>query len=495
MVDSVSLVALVVSLVALVIALLQLLEQYLSSTAINKVNSGAIGAWPTKKRIGLGGLAVRIDVFYADPILDISAICETATNTGSSRACRASWCNMMIDLGLNLKKVGSKTSMVNADTIPSTLDTPTMSIKFTDLILCGLLLGMTVSEETSSVQHTVEMVGTFGGFFTYRDNSLGPVSRYWRSPVKSKAETPRSSWEKREFHSTARGELSIQGRTRFLSEWDCDAIRALLPNTGIEVRDWSTPLLVFAFCSNPAALSAFPHTKLLLKEHETIAMHACQALYPLLKRVRTTRADKGYAQRFFEGTNKHGMDDWHSWNGARFSSSTQYDHRQHGWRSWLTFPCHRISNSNDSLPILYELHEPYDAGTSLGVNWGRAYDENHKDSSELTANELFWLQITLLDSWIGMYMERFMARHPVGWVRSRPDLGRDYLTVAAKYSLMCGSSGGETEWASEQRGNEYEIIDAALTFRAVLMFTRLQLMRDSSQLLLRDALDPYLFVS
>jgi hypothetical protein len=59
---------------------------------------------------------------------------------------KATWCTILCDLGLDLKTLPDNGEYIDAETIPSGLEAPTMQIRMSDLIQFGLLLDMAIVE-------------------------------------------------------------------------------------------------------------------------------------------------------------------------------------------------------------------------------------------------------------------------------------------------------------------------------------------------------------
>jgi len=254
-------------------------------------------------------------------------------------------------------------------------------------------------------------------------------------------------------------------------------------------------------------------------------------------------------------------------HGNNYRVASNYGCEHGGLRGWLSAnlaeftygvtKCWNVSDTTDNVPILAQLRpilkegiidrewcEKYDAKTSFlhddrgkmnnekgDFNRFRISDDNSGPGWSMTANSVLWMQIMMLDTWIGRRIDIMLGtdleevavpsdqkkasacqrkaqdlKQTTGWKMSRMQFTRQYLVRLAegggseRRAVSCMASGltrpepslGQSSWSDMPFGKaqDWAAIDAVLTLRALLMYTRLERMNDSSVLLRLQKFDP-----
>ncbi|EPQ51377.1 hypothetical protein GLOTRDRAFT_112495 [Gloeophyllum trabeum ATCC 11539] len=226
-----------------------------------------------------------------------------------------------------------------------------------------------------------------------------------------------------------------------------------------------------------------------------------------------------------------------------FKVANNYGCEYGGLRSWLSCnlaeftlrvaQCWPAARVTDGVPILARLY-PLLRDGALDRRWCEEYDRSRSTQGRvavkndsgaewsMTAAPLLWLQITMLDTWIGRRADIIMGgsgreevsvpadihtatlcaqkavglKQTTGWKTSRIDFTLLYLRRLAEgadgCSTTCMSAGlqasgienrlGVDAWGGMSSGtsSDWAAVDAVLTLRAFLLHLRLELMNDSS---------------
>ena len=361
--------------------------------------------------------------------------------------CKATWCNMLLDLGIDVLDISGKEPIeyMDADTIPSVLDTPTMYIQMSDLISFGFLLDMELSE-CNIHKRTINMVGKHCSITSQHQPGVGMLSRY--SGLAPNVHPPAlecSSSELSMLLHTARGTIQIGSLLTDITALGFNAIDLIFSRaydkvtedawSEVNIRDvmpeirpdssmrwekkWSNPPIpvlpfILSMCSNMAVANAFPHRSLdtwtdaqRKSASETASQHIQDGI--------------GFAEApttlFRTMTDKHMrldlvvMDDFRTANNWGCESG--------GMRGWLVTnfaefavrmsKCWQVQGMVDSVPVLPHFKSLFASG-GLDEEWGRCYNANPDDEDKgegwrMRANTLLWLQIMMFDTWIARKVE------------------------------------------------------------------------------------------
>lgn len=477
--------------------------------------------------------------------------------------CKATWCNLMNDLGFDLRLAPGE-GMLDADVISSSLDAPTMEIRLSDVICCGFLLDMTVVT-ADPLSRIVAMTGDHCNITTRHHSDAGLVTRY--SGMAHGELSPINQSNPLELDmllNTARGYLQVGDSLAPFTDFGYNSTDmlfdvALSMADGMEwqqitlgeivapllegdshvrwSKKWINPFVpvvpfLLAICSNMGVANAFPHEHLsswttnhrsaaLLAAFDIVDKGSGVVLAPvdLLKVMKDTKID------ILVMDNYKTVNNW----GCEYG----------GMRGWLTTSlaeftlriskCWTVEAVSGAVPILPQLIPFLSTGT-LDCEWGKNYnldpDEGHH--WRMTTNSLLWLQIMMLDTWIAHRVDIIMGggggivevsvpavletaercaraasqlAETTAWKPARLKFTRHYLKRLAEgvdgKGASCMSTLGDRHgpgggWGGMAEGklNDWIAVDAVLTLRAVLMATRLEMMKDSSILWQLRRLDP-----
>lgn len=476
---------------------------------------------------------------------------------------KATWCNLMNDLGVDLHTWTSEEHVYfDAETIPSTLDAPSIQIHLSDLIAFGLLLDMTIVE-VDSLTRTVTMTGKHCSITTSKYDRIGMVSQYSNSRFHQPVVRRATILELYMSSRLAEGYMYVGDFIGPVSDWGYNSIDALCSSAiikaggnqrwqQIEVTDmsiiepdsdvrwggkWSqtcTPVtaLVMSVCNSMAISNAIPH-RLLEWSFASRKAAAVNAYHLLETGIGLIMAPDSLTEQLKE----RGDVDVVLWN--HWKTANNYGCEYGGARSWLSTNLSEftmrmskvwvVDRMTDHVPILPQI-SPFLKDGTLSVGWR---EEPEFEKWTPNASTLLWLQITMLDTWISHHIHIIMGSpeddeaavpadqatakayaakprgipdHATAWHPVRLQFARDYLGILADGDLgvvaSCMSPGFEPEvvietkpkcWDSMPTGKpaDWTAIDAVLTLRAVLMYVRLESLKDSSVFLeLRRVLDP-----
>ncbi|KDQ50460.1 hypothetical protein JAAARDRAFT_585454 [Jaapia argillacea MUCL 33604] len=493
---------------------------------------------------------------------------EMAREYLPSVPCKASWCNLMNDIGLDPEAVPS-TEMLDADLIISSLDAPTMQIRLSDLIDFGLLLGMKVVEVDED-NHVLTMTGRHCSITTRYCEGVGQLSRYsGMAPQIQPIVRAANPQELRTAMRTATGVLQLGDSFALVPDWGYNSIDLVLGTAlgKAEGEDWKkisikdTMALVeadsdikwggkwrhpktsslrcsFALFSNVAVVNAFPHVLLhgwTIEERNAACLAAIDEIHRSVEFIEAP-------QRLFHTIRENGIDilvmDY-------FKAANNYGCEYGGLRGWLSTNhavftarlarCWPVDHITERVPILPRLYAALKEA-ALQPEWCKTYDQAHVAVEgktgkgdegpgwRMTANSLLWMQITMLDTWIGRKADLMTGRvsdevavpadlvtattqsnismqrpQTTAWKKSRMEFARAYLSRLAEgadgKAVSCMSMGvgdgvaqptlGPAGWENMAFGKpeDWAAMDAVLTLRSMLMVTRFEIMNDSSVLL------------
>ncbi|KDQ49214.1 hypothetical protein JAAARDRAFT_51853 [Jaapia argillacea MUCL 33604] len=469
----------------------------------------------------------------------------------SSVLCKVSWCNLMNDIGVDLALVQS-TELINVDLIPSSLNAPPVQIHLSDLIDLGLLLGMKVVGVDED-NHILTMTGKHCSITTRYCKGVGQLSRYsgMASQVLPiiRAAKPK---ELRIAMDTAAGILQLGDSFAPTWDWGYNSVDLVLGTVlgkaegegweEINIKDIMGLLEgdsdVKWGVSNMAVVNAFPNVLLhswTIEERQS----ACQAAFDQIHRsVKFIKAP----HNLFHAIQKNGVDILVMGN---FKAANNYGCEYGGLHSWLSTNlavftsrlarCWPVDGITDSIPILSCLYTIL-MEDALGTEWCKVYhqgdvtlaDQTDSGDEELdwkmTANSLLWMQIMMLDTWIGRKVDLLTRRvsdevavpadlaaattcanismqllQTTVWKKSRMEFARAYLVRLVEgvdgNPVSCISMGvgdgvaqptlGPAGWENMPFGSpeHWAAIDAVLTIRSMLLVYQLEIMNDLSALL------------
>ena len=503
--------------------------------------------------------------------------------------CRASWCQLAEDIGLHLDDIPSD-DFLDAGAIPSALDAPLMEMRLSDLVRLGFLLHMEVMN-IDERKHLIDMTSQHCYITTHDVEGVGNVVRYSGTAGGVQPMTRLATFgELSILLSTASGRIQVGDSRGPISYWGYNSVEKVLAaamekSSGskweeIDITEtmsdlvegdshplwnghWSDPTVpVIAFllslCSNMAVANSFPHH--FLQWAPNLRHSACVTAFDLIdETVGFIDAPSNLFRIIREK-------DFSIFHGNNYKSASNYGCEHGGLRGWLSTnlaeftyrvsECWNVSGITDNVPILAQLRsvvkeggidrewcEKYDAMASFlhadhgneksDFNRVRVSDDNSGPGWSMSANSLLWMQITMLDTWIGRRIDIMTGsvleevavpsdrkqasacqrsalnlKQTTAWKASRMKFARQYLVRlaegasggAGRRAVSCMASGltnpepslGQPSWSDMPFGmaHDWAAIDAVLTLRSILMFARLERMNDSSILIRLQKFDP-----
>ncbi|KAJ7486460.1 hypothetical protein FB451DRAFT_1362853 [Mycena latifolia] len=487
-------------------------------------------------------------------------------------AATATWAMLMAALVGNPLDLARLTniSYVDADTIPSSLDNPTMPIHFSDLISCGVALDMQVIA-VDLHRPAIHMTAQYCNIMSQEQSGVGVIARYTCKPGHvHHLQTCRPP----EIHTltlTAKGYLRIGDAGAHMTDWGYNSVDALFATHLAQMKheDWCQMSVMHAFrsrcegdtdvqwggnwsepatprvgfllshCGNPAVATSFPHS--LLKDWPSsdrilVGQGACNAISQAIGFIEAPSNfcsllhSNGVVMNHYKlannwGAEHGGVRSWAMSVGAEFVRKVS--------------ECWVVPGQVEQVPVLANLRKPLEQG-EFSLEWGRrfstkTFDQEAKDWTP-KAETLCWIQLMMLDTWIARRVDLMIlgkakteeASVPVdattartcallamigaddskgkttGWKGSRSSFIRLYLARLAdgivqkdgtRIGVSCMSPGGgigSAGWEGMSVGepNDWSVLDAALSLRAVLMATRLELLYNTDVFLELQEFDP-----
>ncbi|TFK50305.1 hypothetical protein OE88DRAFT_235379 [Heliocybe sulcata] len=486
---------------------------------------------------------------------------------------KATWYNLMVDVGLDMDHLPSD-GYLDAETIPSSIDSPTMQIHLSDLIQFGVLMHMKIVS-VDEYQRDIQMTGRHCNISTRYQEGVGQLSRYsGLAPHIQPQCRVCSPPELKMCLRTASGVIQVGDAMASMTDWGYNSVELVMRAARgksshsdwqeISIKEvmaglegdsdakwggrWTSPTVpplpfILSICGSMAVANSFPHTLLTSWTQEERRKSCKAAMAQVQATVGFVEIPSTAFDSMRKGDNNLLVTD-------DFKVANNYGCEFGGLRSWVTCnlseftyrfaQCWPVEGVTDSVPILARLHNLLRDGT-LDRKWCEEYDQdagysgvtgakNATDSGDhwrMTAAPLLWLQITMLDSWIGRRADMIVDEHgreevsvptdiyratlcaqkalnlkpTTGWKQSRMDFTLLYLRCLADgaggKATSCMSpeprAGEETAgWDGMSCGTprDWAAIDAVLTLRAFLLHLRLELMNDSSVLLRLRRFDP-----
>ncbi|KAG8824770.1 hypothetical protein FRC17_009030 [Serendipita sp. 399] len=508
-----------------------------------------------------------------------------------------------------MKPTGQK----DADMIPPSCSTPLYLVRFSDLFILGLLLGMKVGSidvskrqlamdnphvRVISLRSIFKTSAQFADMFVF-SLSLGENPKNLGF-VKSMSASAHEAEQIEELknaltsvllatgqHGKARDLAKVRLQGRQPSEqsqsqtsptgaielqdtgtinvdvgWrtiEMEAIESKLigDNDPIWEQRWINPLtpktaLLLAIMSNPSVAVAFPHAELedwLNLNRES----AKNALRCLAERDAVVTPPHGFLRSMVEnaisrhnsfiaadaelGCQDGGMRSYLATNMAAFVKAvTPF------WSLPSSRPNQEVTDGDSDVrtaiasgfpkvPILDELLVPFGAGVPMS-EWAKEWDrQSSRTIGKPPSRAVLWLQVSLLDAWIGPMIDRMMGstimrevpipatkedadacykeslklKQTTSWRPVRCQWMRYYLRRLAEGRGGRGDSfmstnlriKPEERWLHMEAGvsEEWLHLDAAITLRAAAMYGMLMALNDSSGLSQFFKADPLLFLS
>ncbi|KAF9466854.1 hypothetical protein BDZ94DRAFT_1249945 [Collybia nuda] len=367
--------------------------------------------------------------------------------------CKATWHNLMIDLGLHPHKLPG-TDLLDADTIASALDAPTMSMPMSELITFGFLLDMQITKFDLHERH-IDMIGNLSGSITTRhQEGVGMLVRYSGYDQTDQPFVIDCSSEELDMSvQTTRGWLAIGDSQAQMMCWGYNSVNRVFTTVleritndkweGVEVEDvmdfeddsapswegrWNQPMtpvvpFLLSFAGNMSVANAFPRRLLedwTAPERQLASTSASKLLQNTVGFIDTPK------DLFKTITDE----DFHVFNSHDYKACYQYGCEQGGMRGWLATnfaeftlrmsKCWVVSETTAQVPVLPHLHPFFRNGTldaALGAKYNSTLYRNSNDQGEkwkMRANSLLWIQITMFDTWIAHRIESMMGNDTVG---------------------------------------------------------------------------------
>ncbi|RDB16585.1 hypothetical protein Hypma_002828 [Hypsizygus marmoreus] len=356
--------------------------------------------------------------------------------------CKATWCNLMTDLGIDPVTLTCD-EYVDADTIATALDNPTMFIQISDLICFGFILDMEVAKFDIR-ERIIDMIGKHCNITTQHQQGVGMLTRYsGMGPKVQPSALGCSSPELSMLLRLARGIIHVGDALADMTDWGYNSVdhifgavwdrakdeewqeisigeimKDIEPDTNAKwMGRWKNPTVpVTAFLltltSNAAVAIAFPH-RFLKSWSELQRQRASQlAAEHIQNGVGFIEAPTNFLKTMkAQGLDLLIMDDFKTANnwGCEFG----------GVRGWLISnfaefslrmsKCWVVSSMTNKVPVMPQIR-PYFADGTLNAKWGRNYNanlsnEDRGDGWRMRANSLLWLQIMFFDAWIARRVE------------------------------------------------------------------------------------------
>ncbi|KAF8074598.1 hypothetical protein FPV67DRAFT_1474157 [Lyophyllum atratum] len=455
--------------ITIILALLQVAHQYLSSVTIrNKVGKAAIGSmakrttysWSLREwklRIWYTPVDIRVaealrimKANHISPTPQLSSFRWSLNSDRDTRARmsprKATWCNMMNDLGVDCTSQSCSES-VDAETIADSLDAPLTFIPTSDIIQFGFLLDMEVTTFTAA-ERSLHMTGRYCSITSQYQQGVGMIARYSGLPSNMMPSASKCTpTELSTLLRTACGDIHIGNAAVAMHRVGYNAVDHILRSAFDQTRSdkwqevhtldimghldvdnsarwagrWKSPfvpVVPFLLCiaGNPAVSNAFPHRSLSdWSRNERSA--ASRIAFELLE------ASVGFSEapsNIFRVMHDRNLDivttddikvanDWGDENG--------------GLRGWFCTGfteftvrmsmCWVVRAMGDRVPILPQLSGALLAG-ELDASWAQQYKMNlgHEDRGpgwEMSVGSVLWIQIMMLDTWISRHVECIMG--------------------------------------------------------------------------------------
>lgn len=378
---------------------------------------------------------------------------ETSMSNPYVPPCKATWHNLLTDLGLHPHKLPS-TDLLDADTIASALDAPTMSISMSELIILGFLLDMQITKFDLHERH-IDMVGHLRGSITTRhQEGVGMLVRYSGYDQTYQAFVSDCTSDELDMSvHTTQGWVGIGDAQGDFLSWGYNAVHRVL-STALEravdetwqeldvddvldIEDdsspswegnWKQPLtpvvpFLLSIAGNMAVANAFPH-RLLEEWAPPQRQQASISAFKLLQNtVEFVEAPPDLFKTIMEA-------DFHVINLHDYKACYQYGCEQGGMRGWLSgnfaeftlrmSKCWVVPATTAKVPLLSHLRPVFRDGTldaGLGAKYNSTLNRNPNDQGKewkMRANSLLWLQIMMFDTWIAHRIETIMGNDTTG---------------------------------------------------------------------------------
>ncbi|KAJ6564175.1 hypothetical protein B0H19DRAFT_1140488 [Mycena capillaripes] len=363
------------------------------------------------------------------------------------RPCMATWVDLMaavVGNPLHLARVTSKPFLIDADTIPSSLDTPMMPIHFSDLISCGVALDMEM-RDCDLHKPSIHMTGQYCNIMSQEQSGVGTIARYTCKPNHVHHLQACTPSEVNALLRTAKGYIYVGDACAHMTDWGYNSVDTLFQlvcnreplddedwfqmgvmssfrsscegDTDIQWKGrWNQPAttrvgFLLTHCGNPAIINSFTHS--LLKEwshaERTIAGHMASDIINTTIGFIESPPDfcsslhsKGVVMNSYKlannwGAEHGGIRGWSSSCGAEFVKKAS--------------ECWSVAKQSEHVPILPNLRPLLEQG-ELGPEWGKTYNATTLDRDEKSwrprADTLCWIQIMLLDTWIARQVDLMM---------------------------------------------------------------------------------------
>ncbi|KAJ7130687.1 hypothetical protein C8R46DRAFT_1142097 [Mycena filopes] len=356
------------------------------------------------------------------------------------RPVTATWMNLLVALvgnPLDLTQHISESSYLDADSIPSTSDNPTIYVQLSSLIQFGALLDMEIVGDPDLKRPTIHMRGRFCSIVTQEESGLGVVGRYYHSsPLYVHDMQTATPSELGTLVRHAQGNIWVGDSSAPMARWGYNSVNVMFARvTASQSEDWfqmgilpsfreqcendthpqwagkwnhpatnRVPFLL-SFCGNPAVANSFPHSLLQEWPNDQRRLASAAAYNVINQGKGFIQAPPGFCASLHKahiirneyklasnwGAEHGGVRGWAITSGAEFVK--------------LVCPFWQVDGQSEQVPILPEFREIMETGR-LDTHWGKTYDSSINRFSgenkewEPYAGTLCWIQETMLDTWI-----------------------------------------------------------------------------------------------
>ncbi|KAJ7059766.1 hypothetical protein C8F01DRAFT_1145587 [Mycena amicta] len=370
---------------------------------------------------------------------------------------------------------------VDADTIPSALDSPLIHIHLSDLICFAVALDVDINQDSVDPQvPKVQMTGSHCSFESSLQSGVGVVVRYTSKPGQAHRIQNCTADEAEVLIKVARGYLRVGDYSMHTTDWGYNSVdklleislsngeddskwqqilvgKALLPySEGDDDARWTghwtapkTPRvgLLMGCCGNPAVANGFPHS-LLSTWSDSERKIANRRAFEYISGA--------HGPGFIEMPEHVFLAMYQSRDVfmSDFKLANNWGAEHGGVRGWCMTPLtdfvRRVSDhwevesQSAQVPILGELLGLL-RDNQLDLDWARTHNAKvairDEAQGRVKAGTLFWLQVMMLDSWIALHVDLLVEGES-----HEPAVPVDAPTARACAAKLEGATHGSTGW-------------------------------------------------